>query len=200
MLVPNRMFRNAGSRRFEDVTTDGDFGHLQKTHAIAFGDINNDGCQDVFAQTGGAYDSDVAFSALFANPGSRNHWLTLNLEGVRTNRSAIGARVRVTIASPDGTRDIYRAIGAGTGPLRAEIGLGNATSIDRVEILWPGEGGTQTLRGLAMDRFYRVTEGRNMAETLPRRAFRWPGMQEFTPVRAVRSKHLNSKRGRIARA
>src|SRR5439155_2994968 len=54
-LVPNRMFRNADGRYSQDVTTSGDFGHLQKGHAIAFADIINDGQQDIFEQMGGAY-------------------------------------------------------------------------------------------------------------------------------------------------
>src|SRR5690606_28194883 len=46
-LVPNRMFRNAGGVRFQDVTTSGGFGQLQKGHGIAFADLDNDGDQDI---------------------------------------------------------------------------------------------------------------------------------------------------------
>ena len=52
-LVPNRMFRNAGGRVFQDVTTSGGFGHLQKGHGIAFGDLDNDGDQDIYEVIGG---------------------------------------------------------------------------------------------------------------------------------------------------
>ncbi len=96
-LFPNRMFRNAEGRVFQDVTTAGNFGHLQKGHAICFGDVDNDGDQDVFEEMGGAYTDDKAFSALYENPGNSNHWITLSLEGVRSNRSAIGARVTVEV-------------------------------------------------------------------------------------------------------
>ena len=67
-LVPNRMFRNDGGRRFQDVTTAGNFGHLQKGHGIAWGDVDNDGDHDIFEQMGGAYQADRAYSALYENP------------------------------------------------------------------------------------------------------------------------------------
>ena len=102
-LVPNRMFRNDGGRRFQDVTTAGNFGHLQKGHGIAFGDVDNDGDQDVFEEMGGAYQADRAYSALYENPHAtaeppRTDWVSLELEGTTANRGAIGARVTVPCA------------------------------------------------------------------------------------------------------
>ena len=46
-IIPNRMFRNDGGRGFQEVTASGGFGHLQKGHGIAFGDIDDDGDQDI---------------------------------------------------------------------------------------------------------------------------------------------------------
>src|SRR5207247_255559 len=109
-LVPNRMFRNDGGRRFQDVTTAGNFGHLQKGHAIAFGDVDNDGDEDVFAEMGGAYLTDTAYSALYLSPGNTNRWVDLELEGVRSNRNAIGARIEVVAEGKGGRRSIHRAI------------------------------------------------------------------------------------------
>lgn len=57
-IVPNQMFRNHGGRYFQNVTTSGGFGHLQKGHGVAFGDIDNSGNQDVFEVIGGAYSAD----------------------------------------------------------------------------------------------------------------------------------------------
>jgi hypothetical protein len=175
-LMPNRMFRNAGNGRFQDVTTAGGFGNLQKGHGIAFADINNDGLQEVYEKMGGAYEGDTAHSVLFANPGNTNHWVTLKLEGVKTNRSAIGARIKVTVNTPAGTREIHRTVGAGANfgcnPLRAEIGLGQALSIARVDVFWPVTGRTQTWNGLEMDRFYRLHEDEAQAESLPLRSFK----------------------------
>jgi hypothetical protein len=178
MIVPNRMFRNAGGKVFQDVTTAGDFGHLQKGYGVAFADMNDDGQQDVFAHMGGVYYGDRAYSALFANPGGRNRWLTLQLRGVQTNRSAIGARIKVTVRTPGGKRDIYKSVcsggSAGAGPLRQEIGLGNATAIEQVEVFWPVSRRRQRLRGLKPDRIYHIDESRERAVRLRAQPFAWP--------------------------
>jgi hypothetical protein len=112
---------------------------------------------------GGAYQADQAYSALYLNPGNTNHWLTLELEGVRTNRKGIGARIEVALETGSGPRRLYRSVGSGgsfgASPLRQEIGLGDALRVESVEILWPVTGVTQTLRGLDLDRHYRVREG-----------------------------------------
>ena len=140
-LVPNEMFRNDGGRRFQNVTTSGGFGHLQKGHAIAFGDLNNDGQQEVIANIGGAYPGDGYFNAVFANPGHSNHWVGLKLVGKSSNRPAIGARIKVVVTGREGPRAIHRVVGSGgsfgTSPFRQEIGLGQAQAIDAVEVRWP---------------------------------------------------------------
>jgi ASPIC/UnbV protein/VCBS repeat protein len=161
-LVPNRMFRNDGGKAFQDVTTAGDFGHLQKGHAVCFGDYDEDGDQDIFAELGGAYTADTAHSALFANPGNANAWLRLTLEGVRSNRGAVGARIKVTADGPEGRRVVHRTVGSGgsfgASPLRQEIGLGPARRILDVEVSWPS-GQTQRFAGLALRRRYHLREG-----------------------------------------
>jgi hypothetical protein len=176
-LIPNRMFRNAGGKFFQEVTHSGNFGHLQKGHGIAFADIDNDGDQDVFAQMGAAYTGDTAYSSLYANPGHGNHWLKLRLEGVQTNRRAIGSRIKVTVRTAGGTRDIYKTVGTGASfgcnPLRQEIGLGQAQEIEKVEIYWPVSRKTQTLRGLKWDTFYGVREDRDQATPIPLKATSW---------------------------
>jgi hypothetical protein len=167
-LVPNRMFRNDGGRSFQDVTVAGNFGHLQKGHSVAFGDVDGDGDQDVFEQMGGAYLSDKTYSALYRNPGNRNHWLGLQLQGVRSNRSAVGARIKVTLETSAGLRTLYRTVGSGASfggsPLRQEIGLGDARRIVGAEVFWPASGETQKVEGLKLDRRYRVREGSPQAD------------------------------------
>jgi hypothetical protein len=173
-LVPKRMFRNDGGRRFIDVTTAGNFGHLQKGHAIAFGDIDNDGDQDIFEEMGGAYQSDRAYSVLYENPGNRNHWISLSLEGTRANRSAIGARVKVIAQTASGPRAIYRTVGTGASfgsqTLRVHVGLGRATAVTSVEVRWPGSNTIQLFRGFKMGEHYRLREGTPapIVEPLPR--------------------------------
>jgi len=169
-IVPNRMFRNAEGKYFQDVTTSGGFGHLQKGHGVAFGDIDNDGDQDVYEVIGGAYEGDNYRNALWENPGQTNHWVTLKLEGVQSNRSAIGARIKVMVETDSGDRAIYKTVSTGgsfgCSPLRQEIGLGRARLIKSVEIAWPGSNHVETIKDVAMDQFYRIREGEA-------RAVRW---------------------------
>jgi hypothetical protein len=111
-LVPNVMLRNDRGRRFQDVTESGGFGHLQKGHGIAFGDIDDDGDQDVYHQLGGFYPGDRFRNALFHNPGHGNRFIFLELEGRQSNRDAVGARVRVVIEEGEEVREIHRAVGS----------------------------------------------------------------------------------------
>jgi len=163
-IVPHQMFRNYQGRYFQNVTTSGGFGHLQKGHAVAFGDIDNDGNQDVFEVIGGAYTSDKFWSALFKNPGHGNHWVKLRLVGVKANRFAVGARIRVQTTEDGKAREIFRTVNSGgsfgASSLRPHIGLGQAAAIDALEIRWPGSGLVQRFSGpIAADRVYEIREG-----------------------------------------
>jgi hypothetical protein len=163
-VVPHQMFRNYQGQYFQNVTTSGGFGHLQKGHAVAFGDIDNDGNQDVFENIGGAYTADKFWSALFKNPGHGNHWLKLRLVGVKANRFAVGARIRVETTEDGKPREIFRTVNSGgsfgSSSLRPHIGLGKATVVNALEIRWPGSGLVQRFSGpIVADRIYEIREG-----------------------------------------
>ncbi len=162
-LMPNRMFRNAEGQIFQDVTTSGGFGHLQKGHGVAFGDLDHDGDQDVFAVMGGAFSGDVAPNVLFENPGHGNHWIKLRLEGVRSNRGAIGARIKVSLNTANGGREVYATVTSGSSfgasSLQQEIGLGQAISIRAIEVVWPASGEVQVFQDVEMDQFLHIREG-----------------------------------------
>jgi len=186
-LVPNRMFRNDGGKRFQEVTTAGGFGQLQKGHAIAFGDLNNDGTQEIFSKVGGAVETDNYPSQLFEGPGFGNHWIKLQLEGTKTNRVALGARLKVVTEEGGQERAIHRVVGTGASfganPLRQEIGLGQATGVKRIEVFWPVSGTTQVLTGFNLDRTYRIREGDAGAVELALKNFVYPS----APPPGVRS-------------
>ena len=169
-LIPNRMFRNAGGKFFQEVTTTTGTGHIQKGHGVAFADFDDDGCQDLYATYGGAYAGDFARNALYHNPGSTNGWLKLKLVGVKANRAAIGARIKVNLRTPAGSRELHRVVSSGgsfgCNPLRQEVGLGDATEVTSVEIRWPGSGTKQTITGLELRRSYEIREGDDKAKVL----------------------------------
>jgi hypothetical protein len=170
-LVPNLMFRNDGGHRFLDVTVAGGFGHLQKGHGVAFADLDNDGDQDVFHELGGWFAGDAYADALFVNPGFGNHWITLKLVGTTSNRSAIGARIRIDVEESGSQRSIYRWVNSGGSfggnPLRQHIGVGSAETITRLEVFWPTSGETQVFHDVEVDQFLEVTEGEKVYQSLP---------------------------------
>ena len=150
-LIPNLMYKNIDGRRFEDVTTSSGTGHLQKGHGVSFADWDNDGDLDLFVETGGAVPGDKAYNLLFQNPGHGRHWLKVRLVGTRTNRAALGARIRVDLDRPDGaTRSIYRQVGGasshGGNSLVETIGLSDATRVTELTVSWPTSKTTQTFR------------------------------------------------------
>lgn len=179
-LVPNRMFRNKAGKSFQDVTTSGGFGHLQKGHAVAFGDIDHDGDQDVFAVIGGAFSGDVFQNVFFENPGHGNHWIKLKLQGRRSNRAAIGARIKIEVDTADGIRQIYATVTSGgsfgASSLQREIGLGQALAIRSLEITWPASRQVQVFADVAMDQILLIREGDPQPLSLELKAFKIPAL------------------------
>ncbi|MFN8423373.1 MAG: CRTAC1 family protein, partial [Anaerolineae bacterium] len=178
-LMPNRMFRNVGDGTFHDVTTAGGFGVLQKGHAISFADLDNDGDQDVYADFGGAFDGDWYPNVVFENPGHGHHWATLRLTGPDKNTRAIGARVTVRWSVYGGPRTLTRVVGSGGSfggnSLQVELGLGDATKIDSVSILWPGAAKPEEFSGVGMDGFWSLKAGSGKAEPVKQAAFKLGG-------------------------
>jgi hypothetical protein len=161
--MPNLMYSNRGGKGFADVTTAGGFGHLQKGHAVLFADLDRDGDQDVFEQMGGALAGDRFHNSLYQNPGFGNRWVKVELTGVRSNRSAIGARIRVQVLEEGKSRSIYKHVNSGgsfgANPLEQTIGLGKAEGIEFLEVYWPTSDLTQTFRDVPMGRSIQIREG-----------------------------------------
>src|SRR5581483_10937627 len=90
-------------------------------------------------------------------------WITLKLVGVKTNRPAIGARIKITVQNDGGkTRSIYRTVGSGgsfgASPLQQDIGLGKKTKILDVEIWWPASNTRQHFANVEKDQFLDISE------------------------------------------
>ena len=161
-LVPNRMFKNVGGERFAEITASSGTGHLQKGHGVACGDWDRDGDVDLFVETGGAVNGDRYHNVLFQNPGQGNHWLTVKLVGKKTNRAAIGARIKVVTAG-EKPLTIHRHVSSGSSfggkPARSRPSAWpRSTRVARLEIHWPTSGTTQVFRDIAADQAIEVTE------------------------------------------
>jgi tetratricopeptide (TPR) repeat protein len=163
-LVPNRMLKNVSGHRFEDITLSSGTGRLQKGHGVSFADWDGDGDLDVFVVCGGAVPGDKAFNALFQNPGHTRHWLKVKLVGMKTNRAALGARIRAVVKATDGSaRSIYRTVGnnssSGGNSLVELIGLLDSTGVAELEVSWPTSGLTQIFREVKADQVIEIIEG-----------------------------------------
>ena len=160
-VVPNRMFRNVDGISFEEVTSAGGFGHIQKGHGVSFADLDNDGDQDIYAVLGGAYEGDNYPNVCFENPTFENNWVILNLEGVQSNRSAIGTKLKFDL---DNGRTIFYSINTGgsfgANSLQAEIGLGQSELIQTLTIIWPSSD-AQIFNSVVVNKKYKLLEGQN---------------------------------------
>ncbi|MEI9920404.1 MAG: CRTAC1 family protein [Bacteroidota bacterium] len=177
-LVPNKLYKNMGGTAFADVTASARVGHLQKGHGVSFADMDNDGDQDIHIEMGGAYFGDAYPNSLFLNPGqNNNNWIYLLLEGTRTNRDGIGARIKVSINENGVSRSIYRDVNSGgsfgASPFRREIGIGTATVVDEIEITWPGTKEKQVFRNVKPNQAIKIKEGSKTYEPVNLKKIIW---------------------------
>jgi hypothetical protein len=171
-LVPSVLLRNVGGRSFADVTAASATGELHKGHGVAFADLDNDGDEDLVVKVGGATPGDAHAMRLFENPGNGNDWIDLTLVGVKSNRSAIGARITVTVEHAGTTRTIARTVTSGgsfgASPLRQHVGLGPSATIEAIDIWWPASGTRQHLTGVGKNQAIAITEGQRDYRRLAR--------------------------------
>ncbi len=153
---PKTLYRNLRNGRFEDVSKRaGPAVQLPASaRGVAFGDFDNDG------------DLDIAINNMNDTPtllrndgGNGNRWLKLKLVGTRSNRSGIGARVRV-VAGSHAQTDEVRSGGSyiSQNDLRLHFGMGPAARADLVEVRWPS-GQVDTLKDVETNQTIRVKEG-----------------------------------------
>ena len=154
---PRLLYRNLGNGRFEDVSAGA--GPAITTpnlgRGCAFGDLNNDGNIDVVVN-----NLDGPPSVLRNEGGSGNNWLLVKCAGTRSNRSAIGTRVRVKT----GDRAQIGEVMSGSGyysqnDLRLHFGLGQAKTVDLVEVTWPS-GARQSIPNVEVNQVLRIEEPR----------------------------------------
>jgi hypothetical protein len=156
-----RLFHSQGGATFKDEAGKHGVDSVRDGRGIGIIDLDNDGRLDMYVANANHEPY------LYHNVSPRDsHFVQFLLEGTKSNRSAVGAQVRVTA----GGRTRLSFVNGGNGfaaqsMSRVHFGLGNTNSIEKVEIRWPS-GATQTLSGIGTDRIYRITEGRSKPEFL----------------------------------
>lgn len=156
---PRVIFRNlaaAGASRFGEVTNASGPGATtpHSSRGAAFGDFDNDGDLDALVM-----NMNEPPSLLRNDYSGLNHWIELRLEGTRSNRSAIGALVTVTVGGRSTTRPVLsQSSYYSHDDLRLHFGLGAHATADSILIQWPS-GMTETLTSVKGDRGLTVREG-----------------------------------------
>jgi len=153
--LPNRIFRNAGNLKFEDVssTAGADFAVPSAHRGAAFGDLNNDGKVDVVVTV-----LNGAPEILMNRTENNHHWIILKLVGVKDNRDGLGTRVKITTAHGSQYNEATTAVSYNSSSdKRVHFGLGEDAVIDRIELSWP-TGVKQVLRGVKADQLLTIRE------------------------------------------
>ena len=163
------LYRNLRNGQFEDVTKVSGSGITDAAPArgCAFGDYDNDG------------DIDVVVNCVNAGPQLlrcdstlNTNWIKIRTVGTKSNRSGIGAQIRVTAqVDPNAPKPMMQLEEVRSGgsyysqnDLRVHFGLGQAKKVDRLEIRWPS-GATDTLKDLDANRLYVIQEGGKIVGT-----------------------------------
>lgn len=154
----NLLLMNTGDGKFIDASQKSGAGMKVKlsSRGAGFDDLDNDGDVDVVI-----LNSRREPTILRNDSPSNGHWLQVRLQGVKTNRSGIGANVKVVAGDLTLVDEVHSGRGYqshyGT---RLHFGLGNRDRIDRIEVRWIG-GGVDVLQNLSVDQCLTITEGVN---------------------------------------
>ncbi len=149
---PNAVFINQGNGTFRTQLLPGEAMH----RGAAFGDFDRDGRIDAVVTR--LNEKPLVLRNVSDGGG---HWIALRLEGTRSNRDGIGARVHLVTASGEQWNRVTTSVGYGGSSDRlVHFGLGSDPVVQSIGIEWPS-GSKQTLRNLAPDRYYEFTEPRN---------------------------------------
>lgn len=160
--LPNILLENDGTGKFTVVPFAGgaEGSTLGRGDSVSVADYDNDGFLDLFVTNG---NGEIPYTngpyQLFHNLGNSNHWLELSLQGVRSNRDGVGARVIVTAGGKSQMREQNGAVHRiSQNSQRLHFGLAGNTVVTSVTVYWPS-GAVQTLNGIAADQILKITEG-----------------------------------------
>jgi hypothetical protein len=155
----NLLFHNNGDGTFSQITTGNLITMTGNKGACCWVDYDNDGFLDLFVTRGG--DNGLQSNLLYHNEGNSNNWIKVHCVGTVSNRSAIGAKVRVKATVSGKTfwqlREITGGSGWSTTSPVAHFGLGDATNVQTLRIEWPS-GTVQEFSNVAARQFLTITE------------------------------------------
>ncbi|HXZ81466.1 MAG TPA: CRTAC1 family protein [Terriglobales bacterium] len=168
------LYHNLRNGKFDDVSMRGGPGITQEVPArgAAFGDFDNDGDMDVVVNC-----TNEVPQLLRCDSHTGNSWIKVKCKGTKSNRSAIGARLRCVTRAADGAThqqlDEVRSGGSyySQNDLRIHFGLEKASKVDLLEIRWP-TGVVETFKDLAANKLYLIEEGKGSVKALELEAAR----------------------------
>ncbi len=132
------------------------------SRALAAGDVDNDGDLDLLIANNGA-----GVNLLLNGGGNASNALLVQLEGTKSNRSAIGARIALTAGQQTQTREVQSGSSyLAQNDLRAHFGLGRAERAERLEIRWPS-GLKESIENLAANQIVTIREGKGVVKQVP---------------------------------
>jgi hypothetical protein len=158
---PRVVFHNVDGTRFEDVTAQSGPGATtpHSSRGAAFGDFDNDGDEDVLV-----FNMNEPPSLLRNDYAGGNHWISVKLEGTKSDRAALGAIVRVTAGGRTQARTaLSQTSYYSHDDLRLHFGLGSATKADTIEVQWP-RGGVESVRDVAAGQVVTIREGSGVVQ------------------------------------
>lgn len=158
---PRLVYQNSRNGRFKEVTAQMGAGTLspKSSRGCAFGDFDNDGDIDVLVMNMNEPPLLLRNEYINSRVGGRNNWLTLKLEGTKSNRSAIGARV---VLRAGGLVQVQEVTSQSSyyshNDRRLHFGLGSTEKADSIEIRWPN-GERETILNVAANQIVTIKEG-----------------------------------------
>jgi hypothetical protein len=159
---PNVLFRNLGNGRFADVSSTAGSGLriVASSHGSAFADYDRDGDVDILVT-----NNNEPANLLRNDNARKNNWLMVKCVGIRSNRSAIGARVRVRSKGHSQMEEIVSGSGfLSQNDLSVHFGLGQARVAELVEVTWPS-GAKESLHAVPANQQITIEEGRGITKT-----------------------------------
>jgi len=158
------LFLNTNGRRFAEISQQSGSGFAKDGvgRTLIGGDIDNDGDIDLVVTNNGG-----AAEILRNTGGNARNAIEIRVVGTRSNRDGLGARLTITAGDRTQVREIKSGSSyLGQNDLRAHVGLGEATRVDRIDVRWPA-GQTESIRDVAANQIVTVTEGKGITSQSP---------------------------------